>query len=437
MILTRALAAAIAPWLWAAAAFAAHLNIVVVDGTINPATSEHLQQAVAQSESDGAVALLVELDTPGGLLTETQEMLQAILNAKVPVIVYVAPQGAWAASAGTFITLAGHVAAMAPGTSIGAASPVQPGANNERGKDDERTDVEMEKAEKFTTAFIESIARQRKRNVEWAAKSVREAAAITEQEAVQLHVIDLVAANRAELLEKLEGREIEIGGATRVLALRGAEQRELRMTALNRFFNFLADPQVVGLLFMGFALGLWIEFQSPGLIVPGAFGVLCLVLGLMALQVIPFSGLGLLIMLCGAGLMAAEIFVPAYGLLLAAGLGAVLWGGSMLFDVPEVDGFALPFFQLLVPMAIASGLVAGLVLIAVGRSHRRAQTTGVDELLGQVGRAATALAPEGKVFLRGEYWSARADEPVAERERVLVVAVEGLRLRVRRAPPEA
>ncbi len=437
MIRARGVFAACLLWLCATAAWAAHVNVIVVDGTINPATSEHLQQAVTTSESDGAVALLVELDTPGGLLTETQEIIQAILNAKLPVIVYVAPQGSWAASAGTFITLAGHVAAMAPGTSIGAASPVQPGASNERGEDKERTNVEMEKAEKFTTAFIETIARQRKRNVEWAARAVREAEAIGEQEAVELNVVDLVAASRAELFEKLEGREVEVGGEKRVLALAGVEQRELRMTPLNRFFNFLADPQVIGLLFMGFALGLWIEFQNPGLILPGAFGLLCLVLGLMALQVIPFSGLGLLIMLVGAAAMAAEIFVPSYGLLLAGGLGCVLWGGSMLFDVPEVDGFALPFFRMLTPMAIASGLVAGVILIAVGRSHRLAQTMGDNELLGQVGRAATALAPEGRVFVRGEYWTARADEPIAAQERVEIVGVEGLRLRVRRAAPEA
>ncbi len=437
MIPARALLAAGVAWLCAASAGALHLNIVIVDGMINAATSEHLQQAVAQSESDGAAALLVELDTPGGLLTETQEMIQAILNAKIPVIVYVAPQGAWAASAGTFITLAAHVAAMAPGTSIGAASPIQPGATNERGEDQKRTDVEMEKAEKFTTAFIESIARQRKRNVEWAARAVREAEAITEQQALELHVIDLVAANRQELLLQLEGREVEVAGEKRKLSLAGAEQRELRMTALNRFFNFLADPQLIGLLFMGAALGLWIEFQSPGLILPGSLGVLCLVLGLMALQVIPFSGLGLLIMLLGAGLMGAEIFLPAYGLMLAAGLGCLLWGGSMLFDVPEVDGFAAPFFRLLVPMAAAVGAIAGLVLIAVGRSHRLAQTTGVDELLGQIGRCTTPLDPEGKVFVRGEYWSARAEQPVAQHERVEIVAVEGLRLRVRRAAPEA
>jgi membrane-bound serine protease (ClpP class) len=416
---------------------AAHLNIVTLDGTINPATSEHLQEAVAASERDGALALLVELDTPGGLLTETQEIIQSILNAKVPVIVYVAPQGAWAASAGTFITLAAHVAAMAPGTSIGAASPIQPGGDNERDEDRKRSDVEMEKAEKFTTAFIESIARQRKRNVEWAARAVREAEAITDERALELHVVDLVAANREELLAKLEGREIEIGGEKHKLALAGAEQRELRMTALNRFFNFLADPQVIGLLFMGFALGLWIEFQSPGLILPGALGLLCLVLGLMALQVIPFSGLGLLVMLLGAVLMATEIFVPAYGVLLALGLGGVLWGGSMLFDVPEVDGLAAPFFEFLVPLAAGGGLIAAGVLFAVGRSHRLAQTTGVDELIGRVARAVTPLAPEGTVFARGEYWTARADEPCAANERVEIVAVEGLRLRVRRAKPEA
>ena len=425
-----ALALALAP----VAALAGHIDVVELVGTINPATSEHLQNVIAQGESEGALAVLIELDTPGGLLNETQEIIKAILNARVPVIVYVAPRGAWAASAGTFITLAGHVAAMAPGTSIGAASPIRPGGSNERGEDHERTDVEMEKAEKFTTAFIESIAKQRKRNVEWAGKAVREAEAITEGEALELGVIDLVAADRDELLRKLEGFQVEVNGETRQLALAGAELRIREMTALNRFFNFLADPQVIALLLLVGALGLYMEFSNPGLILPGAAGVLCWILAFMALQIIPFSGLGLLLMAGGLALMVAEAFLASFGLLFALGIACLLIGGSMLFDVPEVSGLEIPFWSVLVPVVLGFSLFTGLVVIAVGRSNFRPQAAGVGELVGLVGRASSELAPEGRVFVRGEYWNARANERIAPDEPVEITAVEGLKLRVRRAP---
>jgi membrane-bound serine protease (ClpP class) len=429
----RGLLAALLGGILPLAALAGHIDLVVLNGTINPATSEHLQNVIERSADEGALAVLVELDTPGGLLNETQEIIKAILNAKLPVIVYVAPRGAWAASAGTFITLAGHVAAMAPGTSIGAASPIRPGGGNERGEDRERTDVEMEKAEKFTTAFLESIAKQRKRNVEWAAKAVREAEAITPDEALELGVIDFVAANREELLSKLEGFPVEVDGEPRSLALAGAELRTREMTALNRFFSFLADPQVIALLLLVGALGLYMEFSNPGLILPGAVGVLCWVLAFMALQIIPFSGLGLLLMATGLALMVAEAFLASFGLLFAAGIACLLVGGSMLFDVPEVSDLAIPFWPVLVPVVFAFSLFTGLVVIAVSRSNFRRQTAGVGELIGLVGRATSELAPEGRVFVRGEYWTARSDERIEPDEAVEITAVEGLKLRVRRA----
>ncbi len=192
-------------------AAAAHVNVIRVAGSINPASSDYIQNAIEASEADGATALLIELDTPGGLLASTKDIIQAILNARVPVIVFVSPRGAWAASAGTFITLAAHVAAMAPGTSIGAASPVSAGGGGgDRGEDDERTDVALEKAEKFTMAFIESIAKERDRNVEWASRAVREAAAIPQDEALELGVIDLIADDRADLLAKIDGMTIRM-----------------------------------------------------------------------------------------------------------------------------------------------------------------------------------------------------------------------------------
>jgi membrane-bound serine protease (ClpP class) len=418
-------------------AAAAHINVVTIDGSINPASSDHIQRAIALSEEDGAAAVLIELDTPGGLLAATKDIVQAMLNARVPVIVFVAPRGAWAASAGAFITMAGHIAAMSPGTSIGAASPVSAtGGGGERDENNERTDVAAQKAEKFTTAFIESIAKVRNRNVEWAAKAVREAEAITEDEALELRVIDVVAKDRADLLAQIEGREVQVDGSPWVLELEGAELRPLEMDAMTRLFNFLASPDIAVLLVMAGMLGLYIEFNQPGMLVPGIFGAICLVLAAIAFQILPFSWVGLLIMLLGVGLIVTELFVTSFGLLFASGLACLLLGGTMLFDFPEVSDLTVSFWPVLVPLVGAFALFAGLVVVLVGRALFRGQTAGVDELIGLVGKAATDLAPEGRVFVRGEYWTARADESVETGQSVEVLEVKGLRLRVRRAGAE-
>jgi membrane-bound serine protease (ClpP class) len=418
----------------ALAAQAGHVNVITVDGSINPASSDHIQNVIAQSEGDGAEAVLIELDTPGGLLASTKDIIQAILNARVPVVVFVSPRGAWAASAGTFITLAAHVAAMAPGTSIGAASPVSAtGGGGERGEDDERTDVSAEKAEKFVMAFIESIAKERDRNVEWALSSVREAEAIPQDEALELGVIDLIADDRADLLAKLDGRTVSLNGEERTLDLKGVEIREIEMGALTRLFNFLASPDVAMLLVMGGMLGLYIEFQQPGMILPGVFGAICLVLAAIAFQILPFSWVGLMLIILGLGLMVAEIFVTSFGLLFAGGILCFLLGGSMLFEMPEVSDLTVSFWSVLVPAVIGFAACAGFILVAVGRSFARAQISGVDELVGLIGKVSAPLSPEGTVFVRGEYWTAAADEEILAGESVEVTAVNGMRLRVRRA----
>jgi len=432
----RGLVAALCALILPCVASAAHVNVVRIDGSINPASSDYLQQAIAQSETDGATALLVELDTPGGLLAATKDIVQAMLNARVPIIVFVAPRGAWAASAGAFITMAAHVAVMAPGTSIGAASPVSAtGEGGERDEENKRRDVAAEKAEKFTAAFIESIARERKRNVEWAEKAVREAEAITAEEALELHVIDLMAQNREDLLTKLEGRKVDVEGEARTLSLAGVEVREIQMTWMTRLFDFLASPDIAVLLLMAGLLGLYIEINTPGLGVPGLLGALCLVMAGFAFQILPFSWVGLIVLLLGIGLMVAEILVGSFGFLFAAGVVCLLIGGSMLFDVPELSDLTVSFWSVLVPVVVGFAAFAALVVFAVSRTMLTKQTAGVSELIGLRGKVATALAPEGKVFVRGEYWNASADEEIAKGESVEVTAVEGLRLRVRRADP--
>jgi membrane-bound serine protease (ClpP class) len=435
-------ACAIAVFMAASSAAAAgHVNVIRVAGTINPASSSYIQKSIDRSEADGAAALLLELDTPGGLVSSTKDIIQAILNADVPVIVYVSPQGAWAGSAGTFITISGHVAAMAPGTSIGAAHPVGVGAPGGGGGEQEQPgggqDVAAEKAENLLVAFIESIATERERNVEWAAKAVRESVAIAADEALELKVIDLVAQNRGELMAAIDGRTVKVAGVEQTLTVREAELRILEMSMIEKFLHVLASPDVAVLLLMAGLLGLYLEFSNPGLILPGVAGAACLILGLIALQILPFSWLGLILFLAGIGLLVAELFVGAYGVLFALGIGCMLVGGVMIFDVPEVSGIAVSFWSVLVPAVTGVALFGALVVFGLGRTMGRPQTAGTSELEGLVGRSEEPLAPEGRVFVRGEYWSALADEPLAAGDRIEVVAVEGMRLRVRKASERA
>lgn len=439
--------AAVSFVLLAAAGASAQVNVATISGSINPASADYLIEAIAKSERENASALLIELDTPGGLVSSTKDIILAMLNSSVPIIVYVAPRGAWASSAGTFITVAAHVAAMAPGTSIGAASPVSAGGGGgervpdigggEEGEEEKgRTtpaDTSMAKAENFLAAFIESIAEERGRNVEWVVKAVRDAEAITSDTALELGVIDLVAENRRDLLEKVDGREVKLAGKTHTIAVAGEMQVDVEMTLLQKIFDFVADPNVAIVLFMAGLLGLYVEVNNPGLIVPGVVGAFCLVLTAIAFQILPFQWVGLLLILVGIGLLVAEVFVTSFGALFTTGILCFLLGGTMLFDRPEVSDLNVSFWSVLLPAVLAVAIFGGIVVFSVGRTFGLKQTAGVGELVGLVGRSATRLSPDGKVFVRGEYWSAHSDEgEVGEGEAVEITAVEGLRLRVKK-----
>jgi membrane-bound serine protease (ClpP class) len=422
----------VASLLYAQPASARHVNVLVIDGGINAAVADFVQEAIKASEEDGAALLLIEMDTPGGVLQSTQDIIQSMLNAQLPTAVYVTPRGAWAGSAGVFITMAANVAAMSPGSSIGAAHPVFSGGENKKDEGEGR-DYMMEKVENMSTAYIESIAKQRNRNVEWAADAVRNSVAVTAEEAVELNVVDLIAKNRAELLAAIDGRVVEVDGEEWTLELADAEIVPVEMNTLQAVFNFIGDPNIVALLIFAGLAGLYLEFQNPGMLVPGVTGLVLLLLAGFALQVLPFNWVGILLILIGLGLLVAEIFVTSFGTLFAAGIVCFLIGGSMAFDRPEISDLTIDFWSVLVPAVVAMGGFTGLVAIMVGRTLMRAQTAGVDEMLGLVGRTSTALEPSGKIFIRGEYWNVDADEPIGPGEPVEVVAVDGLRLRVRRA----
>lgn len=421
------------------------VNVVTVSGGINPAVGDYLRKAIARSERDGAHALVIELDTPGGLLSSTKDIVTDILNAEVPVVVFVSPRGAWAGSAGTFITLAGHVAAMAPGTSIGAAHPVpalptgeppkQPGAEDEKeGAADapKVRDIQGEKIENFTAAFIESIAETRDRNVEWAIDAVRNSVAITQKEAIEKNVVDLGAEDLDDLLQRIDGREIVVAGSPYTLRTAEARVERIEMSLVNRLFDVIADPTIATLLILAGLLGLYVEFTQPGMIFPGVAGIVSLVLAGLSLQIIPFNWIGLLLILTGIGLMVAEIFVASFGLLFAAGVASLAVGGYVLFDVPDASDLSVPFWTVIAPAVVAFALVGAVLVIAVSRSFARPQFAGAEGMVGDRAVADSDIDPRGRVFLHGEYWNAVSDESIRAGEPVEILSVDSLEVRVAR-----
>jgi membrane-bound serine protease (ClpP class) len=408
----------------------ARVNVITIDGSINPAVDDFIRESLLTSRDDGAEALVIELDTPGGLLTSAKSIVKEILGAPVPVIVYVAPAGASATSAGVFVTMAAHIAAMAPGTTIGAAHPVEAGGGDVGG--DMR-----EKMENFVVSFGQAIAERRGRNVAWAEQAVRQSVSITEKEAVEKHVVDVVAPDLAALLAQAAGREVQIGETTIRLTLGPhTEIVRLDMRLKHRVLAIIADPNVAYLLFMAGLLGLYFEFASPGVVLPGVVGGICLLLALAAFQVLPINSTGILLILFAVSLMIAEAFIPSFGVLGVGGIVAFVLGSLLLFDTPESS------------IAVERSIVAAAVLtmsgfmLAVGylvlRSQRRRATTGAEGLVGEIGVVRECGDHDGKVFVHGEYWDVVSDAALKVGDRVEVVCVEkGMRLQVRRAPTRA
>ncbi len=402
------------------------VQLIVVDAGINPAIADFIHESIFAAEREGAQALIVELDTPGGLLDSAKSIVKDLLGAPLPVIVYVAPSGAGAASAGVFVTMAGNIAAMAPGTNIGAAHPVS-GQGGDLGSD------MREKVENFAASLSKTIAQERGRNVEWAEKAVRESVSITEQEALKLGVIDIVAVNRSDLLQQASGREVSIKGSKMQLDLAGADIIVRDMRVKQKFLNILANPNVAYLLMMAGLLGLYVEFTHPGVFFPGVAGAICLLLGMTALQVLPINYSGLALIGLGLGLLIAELFLPSFGILGVGGIVAFVLGSLLLFDTPESNLTVDP--NIVYAAAATFGGFTLLVSYLVFRSQRRKPSLGREGLVGQIGEVRHQITPgamDGKVFVHGEYWNAVADESIALGERAEVVSVDGMRVTVRR-----
>jgi membrane-bound serine protease (ClpP class) len=402
------------------------VDLIVVDAGINPATADFIHESLATAAHDGARALIIELDTPGGLLDSTKSMVKDLLGAPVPVIVYIAPSGAGAASAGVFVTMAAHIAAMAPGTNIGAAHPV--GGQGEDIGGDMR-----EKVENFTVSLSKTIAQERGRNVDWAEKAVRESVSVTEQEALKLHVIDLVAADLDDLLRQADGREVSIRGSKVKLDIAGAEIAHKDMRFKQKFLNILANPNIAYLLMMAGILGLYVEFTHPGVFFPGIAGGICLLLALTALQVLPINYSGLALLVLGIALLVSELFVPSFGILGVGGLVSFVLGSLLLFDTPGSNLTVDP--NIVYAAAATFGGFTLLVSYLVVRSQRRKPMLGREGLIGEIGEVRQRIGEGGgKIFVHGEYWNAAAAEPIEIGERAEVLAVEGIRLTVRRVP---
>lgn len=404
---------------------APHVDLIVIDGSINPAVDDFIREGIGRAKSNGAQALIIQMDTPGGLLTSTRTIVKEMLGAPVPVFVYVAPSGAGAGSAGVFITMAAHVAAMAPGTNIGAAHPVAGGGQEVKG-------VMGEKIENFTASFAESIAQKRGRNTEWAIQAVRKSVAITEKEALKINVIDIVATDIEDLLKQADGRTVDLDGRKHVLMLKDARVVTHEMNLKQKVLNRIADPTIAYLLLMAGILGLYMEFSHPGVIFPGVAGAICLLLAIASLQVLPFSAVGLVLILLGIALLVGEAFMPSFGVLGIGGVVSLTFGSLLLFDA-ENTGLAVDR-SVIFTAALTLGAIVLAISYLVFRSQTAKPTLGFAGLIGEIGEARTKLSPAGKVFVHGEYWNARADGEIEAGEKVEVVSCEGMNLKVRKKP---
>ncbi len=407
------------------AAAAQPVASIEMDGAITPVTVRLLTMALDRAQSEGAQALIVQLNTPGGLERSMRSMVQTILGSPIPVIVYVAPTGARAASAGVFITMAAHVAAMAPATNIGAAHPVAVGGS---------MDKEMsKKVENDAAAFARSIATERGRNAEWAEKAVRSSVSATEREAVKLKVVDLVAESVPDLLAKIDGRTLKTPKGPVTLATKDVAVKVIEVRFRDRFLALISDPNIAYLLMMAGMLGIFFELSNPGSILPGVIGGISLILAFFAFQSLPVNWAGLLLILFGLVLLIAEIKVVSHGILAIGGVVAMLLGSLMLYDVPETGGIRLSWLVIIPTVGTTAGLVFFAVTMGV-RALYRPSVTGSSAMVGRIGVTRTALGPEGQVLIDGELWRAVSpDGRIEVGETVQVTAIDGLTVKVTRS----
>jgi len=400
------------------------VDVVTIDGIINPVVAEFLAKAIKRSTEQEAECLIIQMDTPGGLDLSMRSIIKEMMGADIPIIVYVSPSGARAASAGAIITIAADIAVMAPGTNIGAAHPVALGGG-------EMGDEMAAKVENDAAAYVESIAIKRNRNKEWAIKAVRESVSIGAEEALEKNVIDIIAPDLNDLLSQIDGREIKTTSGSKVLATKNSTINYIEMGLRERVLDTLSNPNISYILMMVGLLGLYFELSNPGAIFPGIIGGICLILAFFAFQTLPVNYAGVLLIILSLILFILEIKVTSFGMLTVGGIIALTLGSLMLFDssIP----FARVSLDVIIPVVVITSSCCALIVLLAIKAHRRKPTTGREGLLKAQGITKSTLDPEGKVFIHGEYWDAVSSEMIPEGTRVEVLEIQDNTIKVKKA----
>jgi len=397
-------------------------DVITVSAAITPPAAEYIIQSINEAAKSGAEGLIIRLDTPGGLDLAMRDIAKGILNAPVPVIVYVAPSGARAASAGVIITVAAHIAAMAPGTNIGAAHPVALGIGGAMDK------TMSQKVVNDAVAYVRGIAKKRNRNEEWVEKAVRKSESITAEEALRLKVVDFVTTDLNQLLSQLDGREISLAAGKKVLKTKGAILNEKIMGTRQKVLSALSDPNIAYILLLIGLAGLYFEFSTPGVILPGVIGGISLILAFFAMQTLPVNYAGVALILFSIILFIAEIKVISHGILTIGGIISLIIGSLMLFETPD-PALRISWNVLIPAVAVTSLFFITVIAIAVKAQLRKPQG-GKEGMAGEEGTAVTDIFNEGKVLILGEHWSAVSDVPVKKGSKVRVIRVEHLKVKI-------
>lgn len=411
------------------------IDVAKINGAINPVVTDYLHDEIKKANQENVECLIIQFNTPGGLLKSTRLIVSDMLASNVPIIIYVSPAGAQAASAGVFITLASNISAMAPGTNIGAAHPVMMSESSQSNKKDS-LDIMMEKVTNDAAAFIRSIAEKRHRSVEWAEKAVRQSVSISETEALKENIIDIIAKDLNDLLVQLDGRKVETASGERTIITQNAEIRYKEMNVVQKLLDIISDPNIAYILMMIGIYGLIFELSNPGSILPGIVGVISIVLAFYSFHTLPINYAGLALIVFAVILFIAEIKIVSHGLLTAGGIISFVVGSLMLINTDVSFEFVSISLSVIITVTILTVL---FFVFAIGKglaAQRKQPSTGSEGLIGEIGIALSEISPDqsGQVSLHGEIWNAESQEDeIANGMKVQVVGIEGLKLRIKRS----